>query len=305
VPTPCKRADGKVSRPQKSRRILWCCILPLWLLLVASIPASVLAQTGWLTVEGSADFTGVDEANARIRATEEAHREAIYQTLAQDISLEDLFVNLRLSGPIMGAIPCGRVTASKIIRESVVSATDAQTGRTQSEYKVKIQAQISECQDPPAAGFQLEASLNKAMFVDGDPVVLTLTASKDCYYYVFNILEDERVLRLVPNQLNSHNRLTAGKPHLFPSAVDKRQGVRPIAHTPPKVSKTTEAIYVLGLRQPVDFSDLGLQEGLFGLYDGHTAFIKALVRVVATIPLGERAEQLIRYQIKATTQQGQ
>lgn len=285
--------------------MFWGCFLPLWLLLIASAPASGLAQTGWVTVEGSADFTDVDEEKARIRATEEAHREAIYQTLAKDIALEDLFVNLRLAGPIMGAIPCGRVTASKVIRESVVSASDSQTGRTQSEYKVKLRARVSECQDPPAAGFRLEASLNKTMFVDGDPVVLTLTASKDCYYYVFNILEDERVLRLVPNQLNRRNRLTAGKRLLFPSTVDRRQGVRPIAHTPPKALETTEAIYVLGLRKPVDFSDLGLQEGLFGLYDGHTAFIKALVRVVATIPLGERAEQLIRYQIKATTKQSQ
>jgi hypothetical protein len=273
--------------------------------------SSASAETDWLTVHGSARFSGAKPSRARNLAIEDAHREAIYQALVKDISVEDLFVSLRLSGAIMGVIPCGRVTASEILTETVVSATASRGAEPLSEYRVKLKARVSECQtkrqtDPqtePVTDFQLEAHLNKAVFNDGDPVVLSLAATRDCYYYVFNILADEKVLQLVPNRLKKDNRLPAGKSTRFPSRTDTKRGIRPIAHPLPNGSQTTEALYILGLQRPVDFSTTGIQEGLFGQYDGRTAFIKTLVRVVATIPVNQRAEQLIRYQIQANTQQ--
>jgi hypothetical protein len=273
------------------------------LLLLVLIPGvnAALAETDWLTVQGVASFRGAKKSEARRRAIEDARREAIYQALVKDISMEDLFVSLRLSGSIMGAIPCGRVTAAKILTESVRSVIASRGAAPVSEYRVKLQALVSECQADPEAGFRLEANLNKAAFAADDPVALTLSSNQDCFYYVFNILEDEKVLQLVPNRLKSDNHLQAGKSTVFPNRADTVRGIRLIAHTPPRVSRTTEAFYILGLRQPVDFSTTGIQEGFFGQYDGRTAFIKALVRVVATIPFNQRAEQLIRYQIQAKT----
>jgi hypothetical protein len=257
----------------------------------------------WVVVEGRALYSGSDEAGARPRAIAEAHREAVCQALAKDTTVEDLCVNLRLSGSLMGIIPCGQVTTSEILKESVVSATGIRGGEAMSEYRVKLKARVMRCPATPSTGFRLEARLNKAVFMDGDLVTLTLSATRDCYYFVFNILEDEKVLQLVPNRVKADNRMVAGKVVSFPDAVDTRQGIRPIAHVTPKSAQTTEAIYVLALRQPADFSGSGIQEGVFGSYDGRTAFIKALVRVVATIPINQRAEQLIRYQIRAKTKQ--
>jgi hypothetical protein len=262
---------------------------------------TALAETDWLTVQGNARFHGSKASNARQRAIEDAHREAVYLALAKDICVEDLFVSLRLSGAILGTIPCGRVTASRVLTETVVSATASRGAEPLSEYRVKLEARVSECQTEAWTNFRLRAKLNKAVYNAGDPVKLTLSATQDCYYYVFNILEDEKVLQLVPNRLKSDNRLLAGKSTLFPNRVDTVRGIRPIAHPLPNVATTQEALYILGLRRPVDFSATGIQEGLFGQYSGHTAFIKALVRMVATIPVSQRAEQLIRYRIQAKT----
>jgi hypothetical protein len=255
----------------------------------------------WLTVTGAAVFTGKDRSRARTTAIANAHQEAVYQVFGKDISVESLFVNLRLSGSIMGAIPCGRVTDSQVVEEKAVPIAGAPHSSQLSEYRVELKARVSPCPSETASGFWLEARLNKTEFSDGDPVMLTLRASRDCYYYLFNIFQDERVLRLFPNRVRSDNRLSARQRISFPSAGDTAKGIRPIAHLPPKAEKTTEALYVLALRQPVDFSGLGIQEGVFGLYDGRTAFMSAMIRVVATIPVSQRAEQLIRYQIKAKT----
>jgi hypothetical protein len=290
------------------RRRLGSLLLIVWMLaLWMPGMSSASAETDWLTVQGSARFRDAKPSRARDLAVEDAHREAIYMALVKDISLEDLFVSLRLSGAIMGVIPCGRVTASEILTETVVSATASRGAEPLSEYRVKLKARVSECQTErqtePVADFRLEAHLNKAVFNDGDPVILTLSATRECYYYLFNILEDEKVLQLVPNRLKIGNRLPAGKSIQFPSRADTKSGIRLIAHPLPNGSRTTEALYILGLRRPVDFSTTGIQEGLFGHYDGRTAFIKTLVRVVATLPVNQRAEQLIRYQIQANTQQ--
>jgi hypothetical protein len=271
-------------------------MLCLWMLFS---PSAISAP--WLTVKGTALFSGTDRDRARQRAVEAAHREAIYQTFGKDIAVEDLFVTLRLSGSIMGAIPCGRVVASEIRDESLIPITSAKAGSALSEYRVELRAQVDACPNGPPSSFWLDANLNKTEFVDGDPVVLNLWASDDCYYYIFNILEDEKVLRLLPNRLRADNRLRAHESVAFPTAGDEKKGVRPLAHLPQGVSHTREAIYVLALRRPVDFSGLGIQEGIFGIYDGRSAFIQAMIRVVATIPVNERAEKLIRYQICAKT----
>jgi hypothetical protein len=191
-----------------------------------------------------------------------------------------------------------------MIKEEVVPIAGSPHGSRLSEYRVALKARVSPCPSERPSGFKLEASLNKTEFEDGDPVRLTLTASRDCYYYLFNILQDEKVLRLFPNRVSADNRLSARQKLSFPrdSAGDKAKEIRPIAHLPPNTAHATEAIYVLALRQPVDFSGLGIEEGLFGLYDGRTAFINAMIRVVANIPVDQRAEQLIRYQIKAKTE---
>ena len=287
-------------RARGRHRPFACLFLAIWALCGSRAMAE---PSPWMVVEGRALYSGTDEAGARPRAIAEAHREAVCQALAKDTTVEDLCVNLRLSGALMGIIPCGQVTESEVLKESVVSATGIRGGEAMSEYRVKLKARVMRCPATPSTGFRLEARLNKAVFTDGDLVILTLSATRDCYYFVFNILEDEKVLQLVPNRVKANNHMVAGKRVSFPDAADTRLGIRPIAHVTPTSAQTTEAIYVLALRKPADFSDSGIQEGLFGSYDGRTAFIKALVRVVATIPINERAEQLIRYQIRAKTKQ--
>jgi hypothetical protein len=262
---------------------------------------SLAQASDWLTVAGTAVFSGRDHIRARANAIAEAHQEAVYQVFGKDISAESLFVNLRLSGAIMGVIPCGQVTDSQMIKEKVIPIAGSSASRRHSEYRVELRARVSPCPSETPSGFWVEAGLNKTEFEDGDPVRLTLTASRDCHYYLFNILQDEKVLRLFPNRASSANRLSAGQRISFPSAGagDKAKEIRPIAHLPPNVAQANEAIYVLALRRPVDFSGLGIQEGVFGLYDGRTVFINAMIRVVATIPVNQRAEQLIRFQIKS------
>jgi hypothetical protein len=60
----------------------------------------------------------------------------------------------------------------------------------------------------------------------------------------------------------------------------------------------TESIYILALSRPFEFHSAGIQEGIFGIYKGRTAFMKDLIREMVGIPLNQRAEVLMQYDIR-------
>lgn len=145
--------------------------------------------------------------------------------------------------------------------------------------------------------FRLEASLNRSSFKDGDEMLISIKPTKDCYVSVFNILEDEKIVRLIPNRLKADNFLTANKTFSFPAGKDKRKGIILRAHTPEDKDAVTKTIYVLALKQPIDFNAGKFQEGIYGVYNGQTAFMNDLIKEIVGIPLSERAEKLVPYQI--------
>lgn len=54
----------------------------------------------------------------------------------------------------------------------------------------------------------------------GDLIRLSLTASRDCYVYVFDIGTTGKITLLFPNQYSPDNRLRAGMPVVLPTATD-------------------------------------------------------------------------------------
>jgi hypothetical protein len=273
-------------------------VLSILVLQFAFLVPFLLAQDlTWVTVEGIAPMQDISKEEARSRAIEDATRKAVQKVVGANISAETLIVNLRLSGSILGAIPYGRVVDKKIVEESVVNIHDEKHDRSSVVYRVKMKAAVAEETTGADPDFRLEASLNRSSFKDGDEMVIRIKPKKDCYISVFTILEDEKIVRLIPNQLKEDNSLTANETFFFPDENDKKKGIRLRVHTPEGKDAVTETIYVLGLKQPIDFNAGKFQEGIYGIYNGQTAFMNDLIKEIVGIPLSERAEQLMPYQI--------
>ena len=71
-------------------------------------------------------------------------------------------------------------------------------------------------------------------------------------------------------------------------------------HLPEKKEKVTESVYILALDHPFELKSIKVQEGIFGVFNGQTAFMKDLIREVVGIPLKSRAEALMQYEIRKT-----
>jgi hypothetical protein len=254
----------------------------------------------WVCVEGSAPIIGNTKESARRRAIQNAREKAVSRVVGTDISTEYLWANFRRNGSLAGAIPFVKVVESHVISEYTVSAISDDRDSMPETYKVELQAAVAEGTTGDDPHFEIKASLNRPIFIDGQNIRITMKASKDCYVWVFNILDDESVLRLVPNRFKAANALRAGKTYLFPSHTEVEQGMALKVHALEDRESTDEAVYILALKQPRDLRMEGIPVGIYNQFivNNKTAFLKDLIADIITIPLDQRAETLIRYQIK-------
>jgi hypothetical protein len=272
----------------------------LWALLLtgALLAADVIAEEGtaWITAEGSGAMDRGKE-EARKLALEDALRQARSQVIGSSITAESLAVNLKLSGGIAAAIPYLRVIDTTILEEGMMNTIAAGNSASVKTYRVLVKAGIIEDRTGADPSFKLESSLNRLSFVDGDEMKITIKATKDCYAAVFIIMEDGKVLRLLPNRLKNTFFLKAGETFSFPDEADKHKGIKLVVHMlDNKVGN--ESIYILAIKQPFSNSMARFQEGIYGVYDGNTAFMNDLVQEIVGIPLQDRAEKFLQYQIR-------
>ena len=273
-------------------------IVSIFMLQCAFFVPFLLAQdVTWVTVEGTAPMEHISKEEARGLAIEDAMGKAVEEVVGANISAETLVVNLRLSGSILGAIPYGRVIDKEILEEGAKEIHKEGQETPSLLYWVKMKAGVAEETTGEDPSFRLEASLNSSSFKDGDEMEIHLRPTKDCYFSVFNILEDEKILRLIPNRVKEDNFLTANETFSFPDENDKSRGIELRVHTPEDKDAVTESIYILALKQPFELHAARFQEGIYGVYNGQTAFMKDLIKDIVGIPLSERAEQFIQYTI--------
>ena len=280
-----------------NHRIL--CVLSIFVLQFAiPVPSLPARNVQWVTVEGIALMEDTSKEEARNRAMEDAMHKAVEQVVGINISVETLLVNLRLSGSIVGVIPYGRVVDKEIIEEGVEPILKKGQTVPSLQYRVRMKVIVAAETTGADPYFRVNASLNRPSFNDGDEMLITIKPTKDCYVSVFIILEDEKVIRLIPNRLKKDNFLKADQTFSFPDNDDKTKGIKLRVHMPEEKDAVTETIYILALEQPLKSNAAGFQESIYGIYNGETAFIKDLIKENIAIPPGKRAEKLMQYQIR-------
>lgn len=283
-------------------KMKWPAGLVLFILVVlVGAPYGSAQDVVWVTAEGTAPLAAGGTKKARVQAIASAERRAIATALAPTVSVETMLVNLRLSGSIVGSIPFGKVAQKKIIEEGKFKAKDAVSGRKGRFYRVKIKAGVVKETGSEDPAFYLDASINQSVFKDGDELEIGIRSTKDCYFAIFNILENNKIIRLFPNFLTAKNFLSTNKRYTFPGKQGRKKGLRLQLHLPKNKESVTESIYILALLHPFKLESVKAQEGIFGVYNGQTVFMKDLIQEVVAIPLANRAEVLMQYEIRKTT----
>lgn len=253
---------------------------------------------GWLTTQAMAPILPGRQDAARHEAIALALQQAVDKVVTSQVSAQTLLVQLKLSGQIAGAIPYARIVEQQMLEEKQQPCGQGDAADSTMCYWVRLKAEVVE----EAAGldphFRIAAVLNQSFFKDGDAMQITMTATDDCYVYIFDLLENGQVMRLLPNQYSRRNCLKADEPLTFPGDRDAGKGIRLVAHGLENRPVTQEAFYFLAVKQPLERSATDkIQEGLFQRYGEHETFMHELIRQVVRIPLDQRAEAMATYQI--------
>jgi len=93
--------------------------------------------------------------------------------------------------------------------------------------------------------FSVKAEINRNVFKAGDQIELRITPTKDAYISVFNILEDETALIIVPNRFRKNNFIRANSTLVFPDENDLKRGITLEAFIGEEKRDTKEMFHII------------------------------------------------------------
>lgn len=160
--------------------------------------------------------------------------------------------------------------------------------------KVQISGKVH-FKGEPDPNFELQATLGKPAYFEGDSVSMNVRLTKDAYITVFNCDENGNITLLFPNPQSRDNFLKAGKELTLP---DERQ-FQLKAMLPADRSETGEILHVIATKsQPLVLLDALKKEKNYGFVAYSMGGVKDLVAKLAKFDRSDWTTQVIVYEIK-------
>lgn len=204
----------------------------------------------------------------RAAAMEQARAAAVQDFLGvevkskfMDFQQEGLRKESRLTEGILQTTRSGRILKEQVLEEGYRDAPDCPGCL----YRLRLKA----CVVPrPAAGdkdFFVELELSNQRFRQGDEARLTVTATRDCWVYLYNIYDlgaKDQTALVVPNAQVTEKRLRAGQSWEYPDEEAKKRGVRLVAELPQASDEVSaETIRVIASKAALPPSVVGPADG--------------------------------------------
>ncbi|MEK7390390.1 MAG: DUF4384 domain-containing protein [Elusimicrobiota bacterium] len=195
----------------------------------------------WL--EGAASVAvGSQETRhqARAAAMEQARAAAVRDFLGvevkskfMDFQQEGLRRESRLTEAILETTRNGRIVKEAVLEEGYRDAADCPGCL----YRMRIKACVVPRESGGDQNFHVALTVSSPRFRHGEDAVLSVTATRDCWIYLYNVYDlgvENRTAMLVPNDIVGEMRLQAGQTWEYPDEESKKRGVRLIAQMPGK-----------------------------------------------------------------------
>ena len=147
--------------------------------------------------------------------------------------------------------------------------------------KIKVGNQSGEA-DP---FFSLSANLNKIYFQNDEELILNVTPTKDCYLTILNIMSDENVATVFPNQYRKENFVKANELFELSNENDKKLGIKFKVHLLPDKTEDTEIIKIIATKEPITIN----------INSDFTTAFEALQNWLVTIPRDQIEEVDLQY----------
>jgi len=223
----------------------------------------------WL--EGSATVSvGPQDTRHQTRAAamEQARAAAVQDFLGvevksrfMDFQQEGLRKESRLTEGILQTTRNGRIVKEQVLEEGYRDAPDCPGCL----YRMKIKACAVPRGPDSDKDFAVELLVSSQRYFHGDEAKLTVTATRDCWIYLYNIYDlgaaDQTAL-VVPNENLTEKRLKAGESWTYPDEEASKRGVRLVAELPQAGdSVSAETIRVVAAKAALSKTVYGPADG--------------------------------------------
>ena len=201
---------------------------------------------GWYEATAYVEYhEDITKAQAKEKAISRALKKIIETYSGMEVSSTSLSIlaetNLEMDldhfSQLTSTMSSGMILEKKILEGKLIGSDF---------YTVTLKAKVGKLEGENDPLFKLEADLNRENYQNGDEMIINISSSKDCFVYVFNILSDETVSALLPNQYLEENYLAKGTSIRVPPEKGKITKFR--VDLPEGKSQATEMILVLGIK---------------------------------------------------------
>jgi hypothetical protein len=214
----------------------------------------------WVTGEATVAAGEQDTRHqTRAAAIEQARAAAVQDFLGVDVrsrlldfQQEGLRKDAQLTESILQTTRNGRVLKEQVLQEGYRDAPDCPGCR----YWVSLK----DCVVPRLADsdkdFRVQVDLSRTRFVQGDPAQITVTATRDCTVYLYDVYDLGAVAKtslVVPNPSLASKTLRAGESWTYPDDDARKAGVKELdAQLPdPLDDVSAETIRVIASKAPL------------------------------------------------------
>jgi Domain of unknown function (DUF4384) len=275
-------------------------ILPAIILMLA------LAVTGWavervtVTATGEAAIANISPEEAQKQALQKARVNAVETACGVKVQSDSFVKDYMLQGDFIHAVSYGQIISEKIDSWKVEMEQENPKLPPSLTYLVTIRAEVLKERGESDPSYRTKVRLNKSVYNSGDEMVIYVGTTKPSYITVLNFTADDRVILLFPNGLRRDNKIEGGKEYQIPSPADRDGVLKLQVSNLPGHKRDTEYIKVIATKKPINLLEGILMQGQYGVMDTLTLAVTEIAKLIAAIPVKDRAEATAVYQIVNT-----
>lgn len=266
-------------------------------LILVSAGEAVADEGRTVTATGVAVLENITPEEAQTLALKRARSNAIEEVCGISIQAETFVKNFMVHGDFIHSVSYGHIISEEILSWDVDVTHSSKKLPPAIAYRVTLKTRVKPEKGQPDPYYQVTCKLNKKIFSSGDEMIIHVKASKPSYLTVLNFSADGRVFLLFPNQLRKDNYVLALEEFQVPSEADRKDVLKLQVSTLPGHKKDTEFIKVIATRKPLHLLEGLLFQGQYGVMDTVNFAVTEIARLVTAIPLRERAEHTVFYDI--------
>ena len=190
-----------------------------------------------------------------------------------------------------------RSTVSGLITAEKILFNRLQEEENGFSIAMGLKAYVEPVQGQRDPGFYVDIILENNRLRSGDELAFSVTPSKDCYVYVFNLMADQNVMLMFPNEFLKENYVK-GKSTLQIPDPEIRRYIKFRVSPMPGEEITSENIYIVCTKEEVSVvRDLPKIGKSLKVFSGNSQSFVKLQRWLTNIPLNQRVEKDVLYHV--------